>query len=59
MDDIFTCCVFVDGVEVIEDGDDDEADEGEEEPVKAKTSTNSSGDAPVVVNGSTEEGGGE
>lgn len=52
---------FSDGVEVIEDGDDDEeaADEGEEEPTKAKTAVNGSSEAPVVVNGSKEGGGGE
>lgn len=50
-----------DGVEVIEDGDDDEeaADEEEEEPTKAKTAVNGSSEAPVVVNGSKEGGGGE
>lgn len=53
--------IFSDGVEVIEDGDDDEevADEGEEEPTKAKTAVNGSSEAPVVVNGSKEGGGGE
>lgn len=53
--------IFLDGVEVIEDGDDDEevVDEGEEEFIKVKIVVNGLSEVLVVVNGLKEGGGGE